>query len=84
MAWKKGQSGNPSGRPKVDQTIQELARLLAGQELPYWAGVKGLAWKDNGQPVVNPERPFIQDLDRFRPRWDLRSEERRVGKECRL
>jgi len=24
-----------------------------------------------GQPVVNLERPFIQDLDRFRPRWDL-------------
>jgi hypothetical protein len=26
MPWKKGQSGNPSGRPKVDKTIQELAR----------------------------------------------------------
>ena len=27
--------------------------------------------KNGYQIVVNPERPFIQDLDRFRPRWDL-------------
>ena len=69
-----------------EETIQELARILAGRgsgllagrgsgipmpALPDWAGVRGLAWKEDGKPVVNPERPFIQDLDRFRPRWDL-------------
>ena len=26
MTWKKGQSGNPSGRPKVAGEVQELAR----------------------------------------------------------
>ena len=54
-----------------EETIQELARVLAGEALPYWAGVRGLAWKEADRPVVNPERPFIQDLDRFRPRWEL-------------
>jgi len=54
-----------------EETIQELANILAGDALPFYPGVRGLAWKDNGTPVVNMERPFIQDLDRFRPRWDL-------------
>ena len=54
-----------------EETTQELARMLAGQIPMDFSSVKGLAWKDNGKPVVNLERPFIQDLDRFRPRWDL-------------
>jgi radical SAM superfamily enzyme YgiQ (UPF0313 family) len=54
-----------------EETVQELARMLAGQAPVDFAAVRGLAWKDAGRPVVNPERPFILDLDRFRPRWDL-------------
>ncbi|MGH2522483.1 MAG: B12-binding domain-containing radical SAM protein [Anaerolineales bacterium] len=56
-----------------EETTQELARMLAGQMPMDFASVRGLAWKDAdaGKPVVNLERPFIQDLDRFRPRWDL-------------
>ena len=54
-----------------EETTQELARMLAGQSPVDYAAVRGLAWKDAGKPVVNMERPFIQDLDRFRPRWDL-------------
>jgi radical SAM superfamily enzyme YgiQ (UPF0313 family) len=54
-----------------EETAQELARMLSGQAPVDLASVRGLAWKDNGAPVVNMERPFIQDLDRFRPRWDL-------------
>jgi radical SAM superfamily enzyme YgiQ (UPF0313 family) len=51
-------------------TAQEFTRELQGNR--NWAGVFGLAWKDqNGRPVVNPERPFIQNLDDFLPRWDL-------------
>jgi len=54
-----------------EETTQDLARRLSGQAPMDFAAVPGLAWKDNGRVVVNPERPFIQDLDRFRPRWDL-------------
>jgi anaerobic magnesium-protoporphyrin IX monomethyl ester cyclase len=37
-----------------------------------WASIPGLAWKDkDGRPVVNAERPFIQDLDDYYPRWEL-------------
>ena len=54
-----------------EETIQELARMLAGQIPADFASVKGLAWKQAGRPVENLERPFIQVLDRFRPRWDL-------------
>ena len=32
--------------------------------------MKGLAYKENGASQVNMERPFIQDLDRFRPQWE--------------
>ena len=53
-----------------EATIQEFARILAGESIPFWAGVQGLAYKDNGRPTLTPERPFIKDLDRFRPRWD--------------
>jgi len=56
-----------------EETTQELAQMLAGQIPTDLASVRGLAWKDSAadEPVVNLERPFIQDLDRFRPRWDL-------------
>ncbi len=51
-------------------TAQEFSRELAGGR--NWAGVFGLAWKDSqGRPVINPERPFIANLDDFSPRWDL-------------
>jgi radical SAM superfamily enzyme YgiQ (UPF0313 family) len=53
-----------------EETTQELARMLAGQAPADFAAVRGLAWKDGGRIAVNPERPFIQDLDRFTPRWD--------------
>jgi len=51
-------------------TAQEFTHQLRnGQD---WGKVFGLAWKDQrGRPVVNPERPFIQNLDDFYPRWDL-------------
>lgn len=51
-------------------TAQEFTyQLRNGQD---WGKVFGLAWKDEtGRVVVNPERPFIQNLDDFYPRWDL-------------
>jgi len=54
-------------------TAQEFTHELSHGR--NWAKVFGLAWKDEmGRPVVNPERPFIQNLDDFSPRWDLLSD----------
>jgi len=51
-------------------TAQEFTyQLQNGQN---WAKIMGLAWKDGkGRVIVNPERPFIQNLDDFYPRWEL-------------
>ncbi len=51
-------------------TAQEFTHQLCnGQD---WASVAGLAWKTPaGILKINPERPFIQNLDDFSPRWDL-------------
>ncbi len=60
-----------------EETAQELARMLAGDQLPLWQSVPGLAYKDeHGRPQFHQERPFIQDLDRFRPRWEKVAGER--------
>jgi anaerobic magnesium-protoporphyrin IX monomethyl ester cyclase len=53
-----------------EETIQDLAKALSGEALPFWGGIPGIAYRDGTQIVVNVERPFIKDLDRFRPRWD--------------
>jgi magnesium-protoporphyrin IX monomethyl ester (oxidative) cyclase len=51
-------------------TAQEFTHQL--QNGRDWGKVFGLAWKDGqGRAVVNPERPFIQNLDDFTPRWEL-------------
>ena len=53
-------------------TSQELALRLAGDLDPEWSAVSGLAYTGgHGRPVMTPERPFLADLDVFRPRWEL-------------
>ena len=60
-----------------EETTQELARILAGQEFQHWEQVSGLAYKDeNGTPMFHRERPFIQELDDYYPRWDMLDVER--------
>lgn len=55
-----------------EETAQELALILAGLLPPNWAGVAGLAYKgEDGAPTFQRERPFIQDLDTYTPRWDM-------------
>jgi radical SAM superfamily enzyme YgiQ (UPF0313 family) len=55
-----------------EETTQELAHMLADHKPRFWQGVAGLAYKEaDGTPVFHRERPFIDDLDRFRPRWEL-------------
>lgn len=45
---------------------------LALEDGRDFAAIQGLAWKDESGAIrVNPERPFIENLDAFRPRWDL-------------
>ncbi|MCA9896766.1 MAG: cobalamin-dependent protein, partial [Anaerolineales bacterium] len=57
-----------------EETAQEFALLLAGRVRPRdWSTVPGLAYKREGDgfPMFFRERPFIQDLDKYYPRWDL-------------
>jgi radical SAM superfamily enzyme YgiQ (UPF0313 family) len=56
-----------------EETAQELALMLAGHIEQDWGAVPGLAFKqdENGRPMFYRERPFIQDLDKYSPRWDL-------------
>lgn len=55
-----------------EETAQELALMLAGALPTDWASVAGLAYKSAaGAPTFHRERPFIQDLDSYAPRWDL-------------
>jgi len=54
-----------------EETAQELAQMLADDKPRFWQGVAGLAYKAiDGAPMFHRERPFIDDLDRFKPRWD--------------
>jgi radical SAM superfamily enzyme YgiQ (UPF0313 family) len=54
-----------------EETAIELARMLAQTERREPSDIFGLAHKVNSQPVFNGERPFIQNLDDYAPRWEL-------------
>ncbi len=55
-----------------EETAQELAMMLAGRIPQDFASMAGLAYKqENGAGIFRRERPFIQDLDDYYPRWDL-------------
>ncbi len=55
-----------------EETAQEFAIKLATEENPDWASVAGLAFKQaDGKPMFYRERPFIQELDDYYPRWDM-------------
>lgn len=56
-----------------EETIVELARAAAkaqGGRMEL-AGIAGLAYKDAARVRINPLRPFIEDLDAYRPAWHL-------------
>jgi len=44
-----------------ENTLLELLDVVQGKRTP--ASVLGLAYRQNGQVVVNPRRPYIEDLD---------------------
>lgn len=64
-----------------EETCVELARALAGDGGQKLEQIFGLAYKKESRGVnsrevkheivVNPERPFIKNLDDYRPRWEL-------------
>lgn len=55
-----------------EETSQEFALMLAGDLEQDWSACAGLAYKrDDGTPMFHRERPFIENLDDYYPRWDL-------------
>jgi anaerobic magnesium-protoporphyrin IX monomethyl ester cyclase len=72
--------GNQFSRPEAIQTLfskhdatyepKRLTPLESGQ--PDLSAMRGLVWRRSGEVVVNPDRPFIADLDDLpMPRYDL-------------
>ena len=63
--------GNQFNRPepietlflKHDQTYQPQALTLTADGTPDLSAIKGLVWRRGPEIVVNPDRPFIADLD---------------------
>ena len=56
-------------RGEGEATIVELAVAL--RDGAAVDGIRGIVYRKDGQVVVNPERPFLRDLGRTRPAWDL-------------
>lgn len=50
-------------RGEFDYTVRDLARAMA--EGSPWEGVAGITWREGAGVRVNPDRPFIEDLDRL-------------------
>lgn len=59
---------------KIDQRSPEIERMFASHDPNYrpslfengradLSGIKGIAWRDQGEIVLNPPRPFIADLN---------------------
>ena len=61
---------------KIDERSSELLTLFAEHDPSYqpafnsdgsvdYHGIKGLAWRDGDQIIINPPRPFIKDLNQL-------------------
>ena len=57
-------------RHEGEETLRETMQMLESGSDP--AAVKGLVFRRNGQVVLNPPRPYIEDLDSLpMPAYDL-------------
>lgn len=57
-------------RGEGEETTYELLRAL--ERDADLSSVKGLVYRRDGEPVANPDRPFVADLDSLPfPAWDL-------------
>lgn len=54
---------------EAEESVVDLARALASGKVPE--GVPGVGWKSDGGMSITPCASFHDDLDRFRPAWDL-------------
>jgi radical SAM superfamily enzyme YgiQ (UPF0313 family) len=63
-----------------EETMVELAGLMipGKAEFDGLDQVKGIAHKKNGTIQVNPQRPYIMNLDDYRPAWDYLDRERYI------
>lgn len=52
-----------------EETVVELTEALNGRR--ELKGVKGIGYKKNGKPVINPPRPSISNLDDHMLDWSL-------------
>ncbi len=61
--------GRAPSDPRVIKMLAETGSDAGargrGEAAPHnsLAGIRGLAWRDGGEIVINPDRPFIPDLD---------------------
>lgn len=58
------------GRGEGEATAVELVAELSSQS-PDLARVRGITWRDADRVVYNPPRQPIEDLDAYRPGWEL-------------
>ena len=72
--------GNQFDRPENIQTLfrkhdalyQPMGLAAGADGRPDFSQMKGLVWRRNGEVVVNPDRPFVADLDDLPlPLYDL-------------
>jgi anaerobic magnesium-protoporphyrin IX monomethyl ester cyclase len=66
---KEGEAIDYIVRREGEETLPELLDCLAAGDDP--AKVRGLAFRRQGRVVATPERPYIEELDRLEPAWDL-------------
>lgn len=63
--------------PEIDVVVRgegekTILDLISGWEQDSnLEQVKGIAWRKNGEVVINHPQPAIQDLDEYRPGWEL-------------
>ncbi|HNA89451.1 MAG TPA: radical SAM protein [Anaerolineales bacterium] len=56
-------------RGEGEKTICDL--IIAWEKDPNLGDVPGIVWRRDGEIVVNRSQPAIQDLDQYRPAWEL-------------
>ena len=68
------------GMGEGEELIAELAEVIATNGLKPAAleRILGIGFRDNGIIRLTPPRPFITDLDRYPPAWDLLPFERYI------